>query len=134
MKVIEKRLLVTAAILGALGVLLGAFGAHAFSKILSVEQLLSYKTAIRYQFYHLFLMMAVAFVPVFNTKLKSILFWLLFIGVSFFSGSIYLLVLGEPVFGLSFKTIGFVTPIGGLLLILAWMVFSVSLMKIAVES
>lgn len=129
MKVIEKRLLITAAILGALGVILGAFGAHAFSKVLTLEQLLSYKTAIKYQFYHLFLMIAVALVPLLKVKLKSILFWLIFTGVVLFSGSIYLLVLGEPVFGVSFKSIGFITPIGGLLLIVAWIVFAVNLLK-----
>lgn len=50
----SKRFIQIAAILGALGVAFGAFGAHALKKMIDADALATYETAVRYQFYHTF--------------------------------------------------------------------------------
>ncbi|MEM6686735.1 MAG: DUF423 domain-containing protein, partial [Bacteroidota bacterium] len=55
----RKKILITGAILGALAVVLGAFGAHGLKKVLTVEQLTSFETGVRYQIYHSILLLIV---------------------------------------------------------------------------
>ena len=56
----RKKILITGAILGCLAVILGAFGAHGLKNILSVDQINSFETGIRYQMYHALLLLFVA--------------------------------------------------------------------------
>ena len=50
----HKPFFITAAILGAISVAMGAFGAHALKAIVPADALAIYETAVRYQFYHVF--------------------------------------------------------------------------------
>ena len=100
-------------------VILGAFGAHALKKVLSIEQLATFETGVRYQMYHALFILAVGIMKDISQKAKKTIFFLVLFGVILFSGSIYLLATNDLT-TFDFKIIGFVTPIGGLLLILAW--------------
>ena len=124
----QRNLLILGCVLGMLAVILGAFGAHGLKEVLSEESLTSYETGVRYQFYHAFLALIVANSSFFTSKTKNIVFYLILVGVILFSGSIYLLS-AYALTGVSFKSIAFITPVGGLLLILAWLLLFVNLLR-----
>ena len=115
----KRKLIITAAILGIIAIILGAFGAHALKKVLSVEQLATFETGVRYQMYHALFLLFIGLLDNFTEKTKKTIFLLVVFGVILFSGSIYLLATNDLT-AFDFKTIGFLTPIGGLLLIIAW--------------
>ena len=121
----KKKLLSTAAILGMIAIILGAFGAHALKKVLSVEQLVTFETGVRYQMYHALFLLLIGMLDNITEKTKKTIYYLVVLGVILFSGSIYLLATNDLT-SFDFKTIGFLTPIGGLLLIVAWGVLLVS--------
>lgn len=123
----NSKWIVWAAVLGATAIMLGAFGAHGLKKILTPEQLVTFEVGVRYQMYHaLFLLGAGAVNFLSNAAKKWILLLTLF-GVLFFSGSIYLLSTGLAS-GFS-KWLGPVTPIGGLMLISAWLILLFQALK-----
>ncbi|MFM2369504.1 MAG: hypothetical protein RL619_1814 [Bacteroidota bacterium] len=115
----DKKIISTAAIFGMIAIILGAFGAHALKKILSLEQLSTFETGVRYQMYHAVFLLFIGLINDLSQKAKKTIYFLVLFGVILFSGSIYLLATNDLT-PFNFKTIGFVTPIGGLLLILAW--------------
>mgnify|MGYP000078324159 FL=1 len=115
----DKKIITTGAIFGMLAIILGAFGAHALKKVLSIEQLTTFETGVRYQMYHALFLLFIGLIPSLSEKTKKTVYNLIFIGLIFFSGSIYLLATNDLT-AFDFKVIGFVTPIGGLLLILGW--------------
>lgn len=115
----KRKLIITAAILGMIAIILGAFGAHALKKILSIEQLSTFETGVRYQMYHALFLLFIGLLDNVTEKTKKTIFFLVVFGVILFSGSIYLLATNDLT-AFDFKTIGFLTPIGGLLLIMAW--------------
>lgn len=117
--------LIIASILGLLAVVLGAFGAHALKEILTASEIASYETAVRYQFYHVFALLFVNSYQSFSKKQRNSISILFFIGILLFSGSIYLIQL-TPI---TAKQIWFVTPLGGLFLILGWLLMVVNLLK-----
>ena len=123
----EKRILITASVLGFLGVLLGAFAAHVLQAVLTEQQILSFQTGVRYQFYHAFLLLFVGNTSYMSSIFKKRVYWLVLIGVVFFCGSIYVLSLDEYIIGSNIKAIAFITPLGGLLLLLAWAMLFVGL-------
>jgi uncharacterized membrane protein YgdD (TMEM256/DUF423 family) len=126
-----KGILIKAGVLGVIGVLGGAFGAHALKEVLSAEHLLSFQTGIRYQMIHavvlLFLFLLLQKYELKQFRIATILiFW----GVILFSGSIYLLTL-KNCFGLEIlKFAGPITPIGGLLIITGWVFIVLGAMKL----
>lgn len=124
----NKRILIAGAVLGALSVILGAFGAHGLKSLVSVEAVNTFETGVRYQMYHAFLLLFVGIVPKVQEKAKNILFYLVLIGVILFSGSIYALAT-NALTAFDFKTIGFVTPIGGLFLISSWVFLIINFVK-----
>jgi uncharacterized membrane protein YgdD (TMEM256/DUF423 family) len=115
----DKKILLAAAFLGITAIVLGAFGAHALKKVLSVEQLQSFEVGVRYQMYHALFLLFIGVFAFLNEKERLLIFWLTISGVLFFSGSIYLLAI-NGITNLKTKFLGPVTPIGGLLLISAW--------------
>ena len=125
----NKIILVTASILGMLGIILGAFASHGLKGLISVELLQTFETGVRYQMYHAIVLLFVGITSVFNKKTKQLLFYLIVIGVLLFSGSIYGLATNE-LSAFDFKRIGFITPVGGLFLILSWAIMLVNFLKI----
>lgn len=119
---LNKKIAGFGAIFGITAIILGAFGAHALKKFLSVEQLTSYETGVKYQMYHALFLILISIVPFISKKSKNLIFYFTFVGVLLFSGSIYLLVT-KNISGIDFSAFGILTPIGGLLLIVAWGLF-----------
>lgn len=111
--------LVIGALYGLLSVILGAFGAHAFRKILSVEKLASFETGVRYQMYAAFFLLVVGFILKFDTGVDKWISWLMILGTLLFSFSIYALSFQEY-WGVNLKFLGPITPLGGLFMILSW--------------
>ena len=100
-------------------VILGAFGAHALKEVLSVSQLSSFQTGVRYQFFHGLTILILSFnVNYFTERLSSII-KIMSAGIILFSFSIYLLNI-QDLIGSSMSYLGPITPIGGLLLITSW--------------
>jgi uncharacterized membrane protein YgdD (TMEM256/DUF423 family) len=124
----NRNILALAAILGVTGIILGAFGAHGLKQVLEPEQLTVFETGVKYQMYHALFLLFVGISPIAQKKAAVVIFWLTFFGVLLFSGSIYLLAC-DAVLPFSIKPIGFITPIGGLLLIGAWVVLFLQIMK-----
>jgi uncharacterized membrane protein YgdD (TMEM256/DUF423 family) len=115
----DKKIISTGAFIGMLAIILGAFGAHALKKVLSIEQLSTFETGVRYQMYQALFLLFIGLMTNLSQKTKKTIYNLVLFGVILFSGSIYLLAT-NTLTTFDFKAIGFLTPIGGLLLILAW--------------
>jgi uncharacterized membrane protein YgdD (TMEM256/DUF423 family) len=124
----NKKIVATGAFLGMIAIILGAFGAHALKKVLTPEQLISFETGVRYQMYQAFFLFFLATQNDIQGKTKKIIYRLNLFGIVYFSGSIYLLST-TGITGIDFKPIGFITPVGGLLLIVAWGILGFAVLK-----
>lgn len=113
--------------LAAITIALGAFGAHGLKQIVSPEVVNTFEVGIRYQMYHAFAIILLGLIPMPNNKRNGIL-WNFVVGILFFSGSIYLLTLNDYL-PFDAKKIGFITPIGGVLLISAWIRWAYGILK-----
>lgn len=120
-----KLNLTLASILGLLSVILGAFGAHALKEKISPEALHSFETAIKYLMYHSIVILFINSYSGFNETLKNRISLLFFVGILFFSGSIFAITTEI----LPAKSIWFITPIGGLFLISGWLIMVFSFYK-----
>ena len=124
----NKKILVLGSILGLLAVVIGAFAAHGLKPKISTSSLQTFETGVRYQMYHALLLLFVGNMDSILDKTKRILFYLVGFGVLLFSGSIYCLATNSLT-GFDFSVIGFVTPLGGLLLIASWAVLFIKFVK-----
>lgn len=129
----HKGFLKTAAIFGALSVILGAFAAHSLKKELSSDELSMFETGVRYQFYHVFALLAVGILyKEFPAKLLRWAGSLFIAGIILFSGSLYFLAIFldrvEPNM-FSIHWMFFITPLGGLCFISGWLILLLSLLK-----
>ena len=121
------------ALYGLLAVLIGAFGAHLLKKTLSEAQLKSFdlmqsfETGVKYQMYHAILLLILGFNLGFTTTLEKNMAYCFILGTFLFSFSIYGLSIGASK-GKSLKFLGPVTPLGGLLLIIGWVLLFYSFM------
>ncbi|GMN06905.1 DUF423 domain-containing protein [Croceitalea sp. MTPC5] len=115
----NKTILATGLVLGILAVILGAFGAHGLKKSIGPEDINTFETGIKYQMYHAFFLMVLSLLPSVSNGTKTTVFYLTLFGVVLFSGSIYGLAT-NTLTSFDFRKIGFVTPIGGTMLIAAW--------------
>ena len=111
-----KGYIIIASLFAALAILFGAFGSHALKERLSAQSLEVYDIATRYLMFHalgIFLIALLGFqLPKESLEIPVIM---MIVGTSIFSGSLYLIAM------LDFKKLGMVTPIGGLLLIVSWL-------------
>lgn len=114
-----------AAFLLALAIAIGAFGAHGLKSIVSSEMLKIYNTGVQYHFYNTLGLMVLSIIINFKNNIKKLIVssWLIITGLSIFSFSLYFLVL------LNIPFLGAITPIGGTLLIIAWVLVSYSVYK-----
>ncbi|MGC1205398.1 MAG: DUF423 domain-containing protein [Flavobacteriaceae bacterium] len=124
----NKKILVTASLLGLTSVVFGAFGAHSLKELISIESQQTFETGVRYQMYHAILLLFVGITSLIKEKTKRIIYYLVVVGLLLFSGSIYVLAT-NTLTTFDFKTIGFITPIGGLFLITAWFLLFVHFLK-----
>ncbi|WP_017731808.1 DUF423 domain-containing protein [Nafulsella turpanensis] len=121
----QKIFLLWSAALGALGVMIGAFGAHALSAMLEqTGRTATFETAVKYQMYHTLALLATALLL---GRAESRWFeyagWAYIAGIIIFSGSLYILCLSNV------GKWGAVTPIGGLALIAAWVCLFIGVFK-----
>ena len=123
----NKIILFTACVLGMLSVILGAYAAHGLEKIIDTESVETFKTGVQYQMYHALFLLLLGMMDKVSIKTKKLVFVLVIIGLLFFSGSIYGLSTNE-LSSFDFKAIGFITPIGGLLLISSWLILGISIL------
>lgn len=124
----KKTILVTACVLGMLGVVLGAFGAHGLKNLVDSDALVTFETGVRYQMYHTFLLFVVGVIPDKLIQARKLIYCCILIGVVLFSFSIYILALNDLV-QFDFRIFGIVTPIGGLFLIAAWVLLGCGFLK-----
>ncbi|MDT0643293.1 DUF423 domain-containing protein [Zunongwangia sp. F363] len=125
-----KELVLTfGGIYGTLAVVFGAFGAHALKKRLNEEQLKSFETGVKYQMYHAVILIITGIAFPFLNLGQQLTAWCFIIGVFLFSFSIYGLVLSDAA-GKKLRFLGPVTPLGGLLLIIGWILFTVNIVNI----
>ena len=119
-----KGYIIIASLFAALAILFGAFGSHALKERLSAQSLEVYDIATRYLMFHalgLFLIALLGFqLP---KELLEAPVTIMIVGTSIFSGSLYLIAM------LDFKKLGMVTPIGGLLLIVSWLLLAYNTYK-----
>ena len=112
----NKLFLQSGAILGLLGVAIGAFGAHAFAKMLEASgRTATFETAVKYQFYHALVLILIGLLfKEIPTKWMTYSGYAVLIGVLIFSGSLYTICFT------GIKAFGAVAPIGGTLIIVGW--------------
>jgi uncharacterized membrane protein YgdD (TMEM256/DUF423 family) len=127
----HKGFLKTAALLGALSVGMGAFAAHALKELVSQRVLITFETAVRYQFYHLLALALIAMLyKEFPNKRMLAAGWLFITGIIIFCGSLYLLCFVQAAVQPGYNWLGAITPIGGLAFIAGWvMLFAAILSK-----
>jgi len=116
----EKLPLLIGALLAALGVLFGAFGAHGLRTVLSPEALGWWQTGVQYQMWQALGLVAIGAARLPGTRLSV---WLLALGTLVFSGSLYVMALTGA------RWLGMVTPVGGVLMIAGWVCFALSLRR-----
>lgn len=121
----NKTILMTAAILGALAVILGAFAAHGLKSLISSESVNTFETGVRYQFYYALLLLFMGIQTIIKPKYSKLIYYLSLIGIILFSGSIYGLATNELT-AIDFKKIAWLTPIGGVFLISVWLVMLIN--------
>lgn len=103
------------AVFGAIGVALGAFGAHALRSTLTPEDLATFEIGVRYQMYHALALLAVSWASTqWEAATIATAGWAFVMGIVVFSGSLYVLVLTGQ------RWLGAVTPIGGTALLVGW--------------
>lgn len=121
----QKIFLIIGAVLGAISVGIGAFGAHGLKKMLEFNgRLQNFETAVKYQFYHVFALIIVAILmDKYSAKWMTIAGYSFIGGILLFSGSLYILSITN------ITKWGAITPIGGLLFILGWIFIIIGLNK-----
>lgn len=126
----NKSFLITAALLGALSVVLGAFGAHALKNKISIEALEVFETSVRYQFYHVFALLAAGILMQYFPG--NLMLWsgrMFITGTILFSGSLYLLTYFKASGNQQMNWIGAITPLGGLCFIAGWIFLALAVFK-----
>lgn len=124
----HKGFLKTAFILGALSVALGAFAAHGLKNIISNNAIATFETGVRYQFYHVFALLATAIIYKDFPAVKTA-GWLFIGGIILFSGSLYLLSIIQGMVQPGYRWVGLITPFGGLLFIAGWLWLLVAMFR-----
>ena len=117
----HKNFLQWAAVLGALAVALGAFGAHSLKQYVPVETISTFETGVRYQFYHVFALLMVGVLQErFPGKWIRYAGYCFLIGILLFSGSLYLLTFFKATDLIGMSGVGIITPFGGVFFMVGW--------------
>jgi uncharacterized membrane protein YgdD (TMEM256/DUF423 family) len=122
----NKQIIITAALFGAIAVICGAFGAHALKGLLEPRQLEVWQTAVQYQFYHVLALLFLSTFSRFKTGAVAATYYLFTFGIILFSGSLYLLACRDLLKMPGLAAIGPVTPVGGLLFIIGWITLALA--------
>lgn len=125
----DKQIISTAALLGALAVMLGAFGAHGLRNYLQPQQIEIWNKGVQYHFYHVFALLLLAALPLPKNNLIYASYWCFTLGILFFSGSLYLLSCREALKWNWLSIMGPITPVGGLLFIAGWVMLALAAIR-----
>ena len=126
----HKNFLILASLLAALGVMLGAFGAHGLKKVVPPETVTTFQTGVQYQMYHAFALFIVAIVyERFANSYVANAGWFFLGGIILFSGSLYALTLLKATNKVGLNGIGAITPIGGVLFIIGWVLLLLGFLR-----
>ena len=125
----RKTATVFASISGCIAVILGALGAHGLSKMdIKPESLHAYETAVQYQLLHSIAMLAIVALNARVAAYFKTVMNLMMLGILMFSGSKYILVIGD-ILKINTTWAGPITPLGGLSLIAGWFILFLSALK-----
>ena len=116
----EKMVLISGAGMGISAIILGAFGAHAFKKLLTEEKMISFEVGVRYQMYAALYLLIIGSSLDFESTSERWAYYGVFYGALMFSGSIYLLSFKEYWKTEGLRFCGPITPLGGLFMITGW--------------
>lgn len=131
---LTRRIVICAALSGALAVIFGSFGAHGLDSFLVdrgydgelvLKRLDQYDVAVRYHFYHSLALLGLAALPLGSVATRRWAFYMFLAGLLLFSGSLYALVLTNT------PKLGAITPFGGLAWILAWLMLLLTVRRSA---
>jgi uncharacterized membrane protein YgdD (TMEM256/DUF423 family) len=125
----NRQIIITAAVFGMLGVIAGAFAAHGLKPKLDPQQLEIWHTAVQYQFYHVFALLFLSTFKSFNNNLVRTTYYLFTLGIILFSGSLYFLACRDLLGWTWIITMGFVTPLGGLMFIAGWITMGLAALR-----
>jgi len=116
---VDRTFFVVGAVIGALGVAAGAFGAHALKARLAPEMLAVFETGVRYQLVHALGLLAVGWAAGrWTAWAVRVAGWLFVVGVFLFSGSLYAMCLTGV------RALGAITPLGGVAFIAGWLLLA----------
>ena len=126
----HKKYLSLGAILAAIAVALGAFGAHGLKKIVPSETVQTFQTGVQYQMYHALALVLTGLLyekcsPKF-ARMSGLLFLL---GIILFSGSLYVVTAGRATETAGLDKAGIITPVGGLAFIAGWLFLFLAAIK-----
>lgn len=120
-----KKALFLGSLFLALGVLIGAFGAHGIKSIVTPEKLLTFETGVRYQFYHAIgLFMLGLFSAQFPNEKVQVPTYAFLVGILLFSFNCYLYALTD------IKTFAMIVPVGGVLFVVGWVSIFLKILKL----
>ncbi len=125
----QKQAIFLGSTFACIAVVIGAFGAHYLKTIFTVDQLTSFETGVKYQFYHSIAIAICGIVSSYsfcNAKKIKLAMWSFVVGIICFSGSIYALNLLKSKEIVGIKGLGIITPIGGLFFIVGWVLLAIS--------
>lgn len=126
----HKLFLIIASFLAALAVALGAFGAHGLKKIVDAETVAIYQTGVQYQMYHALALLALGILAErFSSSLVHYAGFLFIGGIVLFSGSLYMVASLKAMNNTVPTAIRIITPIGGALFVLGWVLLFIALIK-----
>lgn len=124
----NKKFVTTGALLGAIAVALGAFGAHGLKKIVEPETVQVFQTGVQYQMYHALALLITGLLYERSSQKLTRLAGNFFVaGVILFSGSLYLLTAGRAIDVAALDKVGIITPVGGICFIAGWLFLFFSL-------
>lgn len=115
----NRTIFLTGIVFGVLAVVLGAFGAHGLEKLVDAEAIQTFETGVKYQMYHALFLLILGSSTRLPEQSKKLIYYFIIAGILLFSFSIYFLATNDLT-SFDFKTIGFITPIGGVLFICGW--------------
>ncbi|MDM1349638.1 DUF423 domain-containing protein [Myroides marinus] len=127
MEIVNTTALIAGSIYGALAIILGAFGAHALKKHMTTERLESFEVGVKYQMYHAIFLVVLGLMPA-QLDIRGAIN-IIIIGVFLFSFSIYGLTLSAT-FKKKIKVLGPITPIGGLCMVIGWVMLLIQFIKL----
>lgn len=126
----HKGFLKVALVMGALSVMMGAFGAHALKDLVSQRVTVTFETAVRYQFYHVFALLVVAILyKEFNRPWLKAAGYCIIAGFLLFCGSLYMLCYVQAIVSPGYKWLGPITPLGGVAFIAGWVCMLVAVFR-----